>query len=208
MTLVSIIDTGVANTASVCAAFERMGVHTELILDVENVQRAELLVLPGVGSFGAGMQRLRERRLDRALIERVQDNRPTLAICLGLQLLCTSSDESPGVEGLAILDQTISAFPENAQRPQFGWNRVEADPDCRVLESGDAYFANSYKLDRAPEGWTACTTTHVVPFISALERGRVVACQFHPELSGAWGASILQRWVTLASEGTPCSPNA
>jgi imidazoleglycerol phosphate synthase glutamine amidotransferase subunit HisH len=81
--------------------------------------------------------------------------------------------------------------------PQFGWNRVEAEGDG-WLESGWAYFANSYRVEAAPEGWEVATAQHGGPFVAAMRRGSVVTCQFHPELSGAWGQALIGSW--LASE--------
>ena len=79
--------------------------------------------------------------------------------------------------------------------PQMGWNRVEPGPGSRFVESGWAYFANSYRIDRLPEGWAGSSTDHGGEFVSALEKGDVLACQFHPELSGEWGARLLDRWL-------------
>ena len=89
-----------------------------------------------------------------------------------------------------------SMFPDGVRVPQFGWNAVEAAPDCNLLESGFAYFANSYRATLAP-GWKVATAEHGGSFIAAIERGNVVGCQFHPELSGAYGAALLSRWLAL-----------
>jgi len=86
-------------------------------------------------------------------------------------------------------------LPSGLPVPQLGWNRVEPDPGCRFLEPGWAYFANSYKLASAASGWTVARTRYGTEFVSAMERGDVLACQFHPELSGAWGAELLGRWL-------------
>ncbi len=201
---VSVIDTGIANAASVSAAFARCGADVRLITDRKSVEHAGLLVLPGVGSFGAGMERLCAEGLDRVLLQRVRDDRPTLAICLGMQLLCVSSQETPGVSGLGILDGRITPFTPSVRCPQFGWNLVEADHGCRVLRTGYAYFANSFKLEQAPAEWQTGVTIHGSPFVSAVERGNILACQFHPELSGSWGKELLCRWMAMSREETRC----
>jgi imidazole glycerol phosphate synthase glutamine amidotransferase subunit len=119
---------------------------------------------------------------------------------VGLQVLCDASEESPGVPGLGLVPGTVRRFPSTVRVPQFGWNRVEAPPGG-FLESGYAYYANSYRLDAAPAGWTAATSDHGGPFVGALRRGDVLACQFHPELSGAWGLAMLGRWLRGETAG-------
>ncbi len=190
-----VVRTGTANLASVRAAFERQGHAVELTQDPQRVAEAERVVLPGVGAFGASMAELVDKGLVPALIERVRKNHSLLAICVGMQLLCRESSESPGVRGLGVVDGSIGRFGGQVRVPQLGWNDVSAAPDARFVQSGVAYFANSYRLPEASAGWTASTANHGGEFVAALERGNVLACQFHPELSGAWGAALLARWV-------------
>ncbi|MCU0225941.1 MAG: imidazole glycerol phosphate synthase subunit HisH [Acidobacteria bacterium] len=196
---VVVVPTGTANLASVRAALERAGAAPRLASGADDVLRAARLVLPGVGSFGAAMENLATAGLTEALRARAVDGRPLLAICLGLQLLAESSDESPGVAGLALFPGRITRFAaEGIRIPQLGWNTVEPDARCRLLTSGHAYFANSYRLEQAPEGWHAAWSDHGGRFVAALERGRALACQFHPELSGAWGQALVARWLEAA----------
>lgn len=202
---VAIVQTGVANVASVASALRRLGLRPVFVRETLAVERAALLLLPGVGAFGAGMGALRELGLVEALCERVCAGRPTLAICLGLQLLCEFSEESPGVGGLGVIPMRVSRLGGSGLRlPQFGWNRVEADPECTVLGDGFAYYANSYALRAAPEGWHAAWSDYGGRFVAGLERGAVVAAQFHPELSGPFGRELLSRWLARSLEGTPC----
>jgi imidazole glycerol phosphate synthase glutamine amidotransferase subunit len=118
-----------------------------------------------------------------------------LAICLGLQILAEESEENPGVRGLGVLPATVTRFADGLRVPQLGWNRVAAGDGARLLEDGAAYFANSFKLDNVPPGWTGATADHGGEFVAALERGPVLACQFHPELSGHWGQTLIERWL-------------
>lgn len=192
---VAVVSTGVANLASVLAGLHRAGAGAHVERDPAAVAAAAHVMLPGVGAFGPGMQELRTSGLAEVLIERVRAGRPTLAICLGLQLLCRRSAESPGVPGLGCIDGDVEPFPNGVRSPQFGWNRVHAGPGCRLLQDGYAYFANSYRLAEPPAGWCAATAEHGAAFVAALERGAVLACQFHPELSGSWGGELLQRWL-------------
>jgi len=198
MARVTVVRTGTANLASVVAALERAGARVDVTADPGSVAAADRLVLPGVGSFGAVARRLRGSGLAEALIRRLEDGRPVLAVCLGLQLLAAASEEDPGVPGLGMIEATVTRFAPGPRVPQLGWNRVCAGPGCRLLADGVAYFANSYKLDRVPAGWAGATADHGGSFVAGLERGPVLACQFHPELSGAWGQALLERWLEAA----------
>lgn len=201
---VVIIATGIANTASVEAAFARLGAEVEHTTDALIVERARAVVLPGVGSFGAGMVVLHRLGLVDVLRERITHGRATLAVCLGLQMLCRGSEESPGVEGLSVLDAMVRRFPDTVSVPQFGWNRVKSGVGAHLVEEGLAYFANSYRIGAeacaASDGWVCATTEHAGPFVSAVERGAVLGCQFHPEISGPWGQALLGRWMARANE--------
>jgi imidazole glycerol-phosphate synthase subunit HisH len=191
--------TGTANLASVFAGLTRAGGAPRMAHDAADVAAAGHVMLPGVGAFGASMEPLRDSGLDEALIERIGAGLPTLAICVGLQLLCRDSEETPGTMGLGILPLTVTRFPDTVRVPQLGWNRIEADPGCRLLKSGYVYFANSYRVSDVPDGWLGAVADHGGPFVGGLERGAVLACQFHPELSGPFGHTLLERWIQ-----TPC----
>lgn len=191
---VTIVATGTANLASVVSAFERRSVPCTLTRSPRAVEEADRVVLPGVGSFAAAAERLEEDGLMSALRERIEANRPTLAICLGMQLFGAGSEESPGVPGLGVVAGTARRFPADERVPQLGWNQV-TPVGSELLESGQAYFANTYRFLERPLGWACATTDYAGLFISAIERGPVLACQFHPELSGAWGDRLLARWL-------------
>jgi imidazole glycerol phosphate synthase glutamine amidotransferase subunit len=196
---VIILRTGTANLASVAAAFTRLGARPRISHDPALAAEAPLLVLPGVGAFGAAMSQLRADGLDELLRERVRPARPLLAICLGLQLLCESSEESPGVMGLGVVPGRITRFRPDQRVPQMGWNRIAPTPGASLLQSDWMYFANSFRLESVPDGWSGAVTDYGGTFAAALERGPILACQFHPELSGAAGLALLTRWLTLAS---------
>jgi imidazole glycerol-phosphate synthase subunit HisH len=211
MSDVWVVTTGTANTASVLAGLRRVGAAPRLGCDASAIRDAERLVLPGVGAFGAAITRLRGQGLLEPLRERVRAGRPTLAVCLGLQLLADGSEESPEARGLGLFAETVTRFPASVSAPQMGWNRVAAEPGCTFLKDGYAYFANTYRLQAVPAGWAGARASHGGPFVAGLERGGVLACQFHPELSGGWGLELLARWVELAparAEEAKCSPCA
>ena len=191
--VINIVDTSVANIASLQAAFRRLNRSTALTRDASIIRTAEHLVLPGVGSFGHAMDILNNEKLVAPLAERINHGLPTLAVCLGLQLLCRASEESPGIEGIGVIPVDVHRFPADVQVPQLGWNEVHFD--AGFLPHGHAYFANSFRVTDRPEGWTVAMTNYGGEFVSSMTRGQVLACQFHPELSGAWGQQILQWWM-------------
>ncbi len=202
---VLIVPTGLANVASVRAGIERAGAISAVAESPDEIAGAGAVVLPGVGAFGAAMAVLVERGFAHPLRERVRAGAPTLAICLGLQLLFAASEESPGTGGLGVIDAAVRRFPEGRVVPHMGWNEVTTTSGCRLLESGFAYFANSFCTESVPAGWEAATSSYGGEFVAALERGGVLACQFHPELSGAFGQALLRRWLgAIDVDAGPC----
>jgi len=196
---VVVVPTGTANIASVLVALRRVGTLPRVSADPETVEHSKLLVLPGVGTLSAAMERLQAARLIDPLKRRFAAGRATLAVCLGLQMLCESSEESPGLSGLGVVPGNITRFAEGLTIPQIGWNEIVPVDECDLLERGYAYFANSYRLADAPSGWAAAVSDYGGGFVAAMERGNLLACQFHPELSGRFGLELIRRWV---SKGT------
>ncbi len=197
---VTVVRTGTANLGSVVASLERLGCTARVTTELPDIQAADRLVLPGVGSLAAARATLDRHDLADGLRERMLQGRPTLGICLGMQLMAQSSEEAPGVAGLGVMGGRVTAYPERdppLHLPQMGWNRVDPAPGCRVVPGGYAYFANSYRLARVAPPWIAATSDFGGAFVSAVENGPVVGCQFHPELSGAYGAALLARWIRL-----------
>ena len=213
--MLEIVNTGVANIRSLQAAFDRLGQPWHLTEDPQEILAAEFLVLPGVGSFAAATEQLDRLGIRQALRDRLQDDRkPSLCICLGMQLLMAGSEEAPGAVGLGVIDRQVLRFPTDVPVPQLGWNRVvpqsnDASEDAPLVE-GEAYFANSFRLVDPPEApWGLATTDYGGQFVSSLWRGRILACQFHPELSGQWGGQLLASWLAghrqaLAKEVPTC----
>lgn len=191
---VVIVPTGVANIASVKAAWVRLGADPIVSDDPASVRLATHAMLPGVGAFGPAMQALAKKGLDDALRERIEADRPTLCICVGHQLLFKSSEESPEVPGLRVIDAHVGRFSDQVRVPQFGWNQVEAQPGCALLQSGHAYFANSYRALAAP-GCEVALSEHDGLFVAGLERGNLLGCQFHPELSSLYGRALMTRFL-------------
>jgi len=210
---VAIVRTGFANLASVSAWFARAGVESYVTQDPEAVSREAFVVLPGVGSFGPAAKALRERGLDRALRERADSGAPTAGFCLGMQLFFEASEEDPGVPGLGILPGTFRFQPAGMRSPRLGWGAVEAvgvggggasgaseagrgaAGGEGLVRDGWAAFANSYRLETPPPGMRWSRADYGGSFVAACERPGLLLCQFHPELSGAWGAALLGRWL-------------
>ena len=193
---VVIVPTGVANLASVQAGWRRVGAEPVVGDDPDLVRDASHVMLPGVGAFGPAMAALVEHGLDGALQERIALDRPTICICVGHQLLFRSSTESPGVAGLGVIDAHVDRFSDTVRVPQFGWNAIEAEAGCAVLADGHGYFANSYRALAAP-GCAVALAEHDGLFVAGVERGRLIGCQFHPELSSAYGRALLTRFLEL-----------
>ena len=194
---VFVVRTGAANLASVMAGLERLGARPKLTRDRDEVAAAPYLVLPGVGAFGAAIEELTAQGLIEALQQRIEDDRPSLCVCLGLQLLAQSSEENPGVRGLGVLPLEARRFGDSVRVPQLGWNRIEPEPGCRLLQPGHVYFANSYRLAEKPDGWNVAWSEYGGRFVAAIERGNVLGCQFHPELSSGFGHALLGRWLAM-----------
>ena len=198
---IQIINTGVANIRSLQAAFDRIGAAWKLTEDASAIESASHVVLPGVGAFGAAADAIDQLQLRDAIRNRLNEpDKATLCICLGLQLLCKASEENSDRKGLGIIDATIERFSPNVPVPQLGWNAVVPHESCqeKKFQPGEAYFANSFRMGSPPEGWDYATTDYDGGFVSSVWRGRTLACQFHPELSGKWGQTLLKGWYENA----------
>jgi len=215
---VSFAATGVANLASIMAAFRRAGAEPSLAAAPEELAAADFAVVPGVGSFGSAMSALKASGMDEAIKDRITRSRPTMGVCAGMQVFFEGSEESPGVAGLGIAPGSFRRFPSDLPVPQLGWNRVSpgdarssaherssaGDKPEGLVRRGWAYFANSYRLAEAPPGFKAYWAEYGEPFVAALElegQGRrLLLCQFHPELSGPWGLGIIRAWLGVSPE--------
>ncbi len=206
MTRITIIDYGLANIRSVVNAFEYLGASVELAADGAAVEGAERIVLPGVGSFDAGMRGLRERGFVEPLGRRVLGDRlPFLGVCLGMQFLLDSSEEGDE-PGLGWIKGMVRRFPGGRNFPKvphIGWNDVSLPRPSRMfagMDGGDFYFVHSFYV--AMEGEAAACASAVCdyggPFVAALERDNIMACQFHPEKSQMAGAKLVQNFVSGA----------
>lgn len=208
--MVTILDYGAGNLTSVCLAFERLGEHPRLITEAADYQGGHL-VFPGVGSAASGMEGLHARGFDKLLREAAEKRIPTLGICLGMQLLLTSSEEDGDTPGLGIIPGKVVAFDRaldpTAKIPHMGWNTLRHQPHPLfegIPQDTAFYFVHSfYVKPEAPEATLGTTDYCGVSFAAVIARDSLVATQFHPERSGAMGARLLANF--LAWEGTTCS---
>lgn len=195
-----VVRTGTSNAASIFACLRRAGFAPEWATLPNQVEDADFVMVPGVGTFGDALAGIRSTGMEEVLKERVRRLRPTFFICVGIQLLARSSEESPGVVGLCLLDTDVVRLPPTVLVPQHGWNEVlPCSVGAQVMNSrGSAYFSNSFCIRAPPSGWWYTSTTHGYTFCSAIERGPVCATQFHPELSSGFGHDIIKRWQALS----------
>lgn len=202
MKKVSLIDYNMGNLLSVRKAFEAVGAEVQLITTAEEVDTADVLVLPGVGNFGEGMTHLRKLGLAEAIVKKVAEGTPLMGMCLGEQLLFDSSEEAPGVPGLGIVPGKVVRFDENCglKIPHMGWNSLEVNQlDHPALKEVTAdtyvYFVHSFYALPEDDSWTALSGDYGVKFCAAVAKDNVFATQFHPEKSQDAGLAMIRGFV-------------
>ena len=202
---VAIIDFGMGNLRSVEKAFHKVGAEGALVTDdPREVAAADKAVLPGDGAFDSTMNSLRRSGVDQIALDFIASGRPFLGICVGMQVLLTSSEEGePGVVGLDVVPGRVRKFPVTDGRkiPQIGWNDVCFRPGSPLGENLPddpmTYFLHSFYCVPDDPGDVAATTDYGLSYASALHRGNVWATQFHPEKSGPVGLTILRNFSRL-----------
>jgi glutamine amidotransferase len=201
--LLYILDYGSGNLRSVQKAFEHVGVPAIVGSDPQALVQAAAIVLPGVGAFGAAMTQLRSRGLVEPLMERIEAGVPFLGVCLGLQLLFETSEESPGVAGLGLIRGDVRSLPPSVKVPHIGWNQAElctcSDLFEGIPDASAFYFVHSYAVVPRLPGEVMCMTDYDgVAFVSGIETGNVAAVQFHPEKSSALGLRFYRNFARKA----------
>lgn len=202
--MITIIDYGLGNLGSILSMLRRTGHQAVVTDDVEAIARAQKLILPGVGAFDAGMQRLEENGLREILTTRVlRDGVPFLGICLGMQLMFEGSEEGE-LKGLGWLPGRFTEFPPTHEGaslrvPHMGWNFVEPVCSKRLFQSAAAqprfYFIHSYRLVETEAADVAATALYGGRFVCAVERDNLMGVQFHPERSHRYGIDLLRAFA-------------
>ncbi len=201
--MISIIDYDAGNIKSVEKAFAYLGQEAVITRDRDMIIASDRVVLPGVGNFGDAMNKIREYKLENVIYDVIDKGTPFLGICLGLQLLFQTSEESQDTTGLGILDGKIIRIPDKPELkiPQIGWNSLKINPKARLFkglpENSYVYFVHSYYLKAEHEEDVAASTFYGVDIHASVERGNVFACQFHPEKSSEVGLKILKNFIEL-----------
>ncbi len=199
--MTAIIDYDAGNIKSVEKALLYLGEEAVITRDRKVIREADHVILPGVGAFGSAMEKLRSYGLEEVIREVIGEEIPFLGICLGLQLLFESSEESPGVKGLGILPGRILRLPEEEglKIPHIGWNSLKFPNRGRLFQgiSEDAYvyFVHSYYLQAADEKIVTASSEYGALIHASVEKGNVFACQFHPEKSSQVGLTILRNFM-------------
>ncbi|KAL3838636.1 hypothetical protein ACJIZ3_023227 [Penstemon smallii] len=207
--VVTLLDYGAGNVRSLRNAIHFLGCNIKDVQTPEDILNAKRLIFPGVGAFAPAMDVLNKKGLAEALCAYIQQDRPFLGICLGLQLLFESSEENGPVKGLGLIPGVVGRFDSSngCRVPHIGWNAIKLTKDSEILDdigSSHVYFVHSYCAIPSDDNkeWISSTCNYGDDFIASVRRGNVHAVQFHPEKSGEVGLSVLRRFLYPKSETT------
>ena len=204
--MITLLDYGAGNVRSVINAIESLGEKVRLVATGEDILAAEKLVFPGVGAFGSMMQILNEKNYVEPLRAYLHSDRPFLGICLGLQALFEDSEEAPGVKSLGIIPGSVKRFAIDLSVPHIGWNGLNIRQPSRIFNGlrGDEkfYFVHSYHVIPADDAAVLTSTDYGYAFVSSIQKGNIIATQFHPEKSGSAGLRILKNFLESSAEQT------
>jgi imidazole glycerol-phosphate synthase subunit HisH len=202
--MIAIIDYGAGNIRSIEKALEHVGASVQITDEPDTVNKAQAIVLPGVGSGGAAMSRMTERGLDDAIRHATQQGKPFLGICLGMQLLADHHAEGE-VNGLGLFSGEVRRIPHGPKIPHMGWNQVKPQHAALAIfedipQDAYFYFAHSYYVEPQDSQGVAAVTDYGSPFCSVIVTERVWGTQFHPEKSGSVGLQLLNNFLKWIQE--------
>ena len=199
----AIVDYGVGNLKSVANAMAYIGLETRISGDAGELERADAVILPGVGAFPDAADKLRQTGLDKALLAQA-GRKPVLGICLGMQMLFDWSEEGRRCEGLGLVSGSVERIKTDFKLPHIGWNSLSLpnnSPLFRGLDDGTyVYFVHSYCGHASREEDVIARTQYGPSVVAAVARNGVYGCQFHPEKSGGAGLAILKNFISLREE--------
>ena len=203
--MIAVVDYGAGNIHSVGRALARVGADFEVTNDPKAVDRADAVILPGVGAARDTMSSLHARELDDAVVSRIERGVPYLGICMGLQVLLDASEEDGETPCLGVLSGRVVRFPHGLHVPHMGWNQVHQVAESRlfhgIAQDTNFYFVHSYYPRPDDASVAAATTDYGVEFMSAAARGNLYATQFHPEKSGPAGLRLYANFAAIAGQG-------
>ncbi|UCD77879.1 MAG: imidazole glycerol phosphate synthase subunit HisF [Desulfobacterales bacterium] len=204
--MITLLDYGAGNVRSVINAIESLGEKVKIVTRTDDIMAAEKLVFPGVGAFGNMMHILHQKRYVDPLKAYIKSNRPFLGICLGLQALFSHSEEAPDISGLSLIDGNVKRFETDLSVPHIGWNGLKFQQPSRIFAGlrGDEkfYFVHSYHVVVDDAAVILTTTDYGYEFVSSIQKGNIIATQFHPEKSGRAGLGILKNFLDTDAEST------
>ncbi|MEJ7621700.1 MAG: imidazole glycerol phosphate synthase subunit HisH [Aquificaceae bacterium] len=193
-----LIDYGMGNLRSVSKALEKVGFSVKVSSDPEEVKRAEVLVLPGVGAFRDAMENLKKLGLLKEILRHIEKGKPYMGICLGLQLLFERSYEFGETEGFGVLEGEVVLLPPKVKVPHIGWNQLWRQKPSDLLngikEGEYFYFVHSYHVVPKRQDIVLTTTDYGIDFVSSIEYENIFAVQFHPEKSQKAGLRLLENF--------------
>jgi len=197
--MITLLDYGAGNVRSVINAIENLGEKVKIVSDVQDIATAEKLVFPGVGNFGTIMRVLYEKNYVNGLMDYLNSNRPFLGICLGLQVLFEQSEESPGIRGLGFIKGMVKRFDIDLSVPHIGWNGIHVKKPSPIFSGlhGDEkfYFVHSFHVMPEDDAVVLTVTDYGLEFVSSIQKGNIIATQFHPEKSGEAGLAVLKNFL-------------
>lgn len=203
--MISVIDCGLGNINSVIRMVNKVGGHAKSITQPEELLKSEKLILPGVGHFDSGMKRLMGNKLDQALIEKMNEgNAPLLGICLGMQLLCSTSEEGE-IPGLGLVDADVRRFSfsenSNLKIPHMGWNEIEICKKNPLFDISSSeyrfYFVHSFYVSPGCNDINIAHANHGFDFCAAFQKEQIFGVQFHPEKSHSFGMKVMKKFISL-----------
>jgi glutamine amidotransferase len=206
--VIAIVDYGIGNLGSVTKSFRHVGAETVLSGDLDTLRRADALILPGDGAFGATMDEVKSRGLVPLLKEAAAQGKPLLGICIGMQLLFEESEEHGRHEGLGLLPGRVRRFPDELVVPHMGWNSLVPrghHPLLDGVEPGSyVYFVHSYYCD-APADVVLAYSDYGFDFPAIVGRDNILGAQFHPEKSQAVGMRMVENFVQFVKHAQPAN---
>ena len=197
--LIAVLDYGIGNLRSAQKGLQFVGADARLTSDLKLIADADAVVLPGVGNFGACMTALREAGLESAVHDAIATTRPFLGICVGMQMLFESSEESPGVSGLGVISGTIRWLPADVQKPQMQWNQLKIlkqdEMFAGISDNPWMYFVHSLSAVPQLQSVVVANCNYGTDLVAAIRFENIFATQFHPEKSATEGLKILENFV-------------